>query len=141
VANLLLIGELAKACGVSNDTIRHYEQKGVIPAAVRDGSGYRRYPEETIERVRLVRRALGIGFTLDELARVFRQRTSGHPPCREVRLLGARKLSELDDRIGEMLAVRDALASTLESWDSRLIATPEGEMAHLLETVIERRNK
>ncbi len=141
VANLLLTGELAKACGVSNDTIRHYERKGVIPAAVRDGSGYRRYPEETIERVRLVRRALGIGFTLDELARIFRQRASGRPPCRDVRELGAKKLADLDERIVEMLAVRDALAATLESWDDRLTTTPQGQMAYLLETVFERRNK
>jgi DNA-binding transcriptional MerR regulator len=138
---MLLTGELAKACDVSNDTIRHYERKGVIPEAVRDGSGYRRYPDEAIERVRLVRRALGIGFTLDELARVFRQRASGRPPCREVRAMAARKLAELDERITEMLGVRDALSATLESWDTRLTTTPEGEMAHLLETVFERRNK
>src|SRR5258708_32535736 len=90
----LLIGDVAKQTGVSVDTVRHYERKGVIEGVVRDGSGYRRYPAATIDRIRVVRRALGIGFTLDELARIFRQRASGHPPCRQVRDVAARQLGE-----------------------------------------------
>ncbi|SRR5258708_3892868 len=133
----LLIGDVAKQTGVSVDTVRHYERKGVIEGVVRDGSGYRRYPAATIDRIRVVRRALGIGFTLDELARIFRQRASGHPPCRQVRDLAARKLGELDERIAALNAVRAALSVTVTSWESRLEATAEGGLAHLLESLIE----
>jgi len=127
------IGEVASECGVSVDTIRHYEAKGVIVAASRDASGYRHYPPEVIERVRVIRRALKLGFLLDELSRIFRTRAEGKPPCREVRALAERKLHDVDARIAELIALRDSLASTIENWDQRLSATAEGEAAHLLE--------
>jgi len=127
------IGEVARECGVSVDTVRHYEAKGVIGAAPRDGSGYRHYGADVIERVRLVRRALKLGFTLDELCRIFRRRAEGKPPCREVRALAGRKLHDVDARIAELIALRDSLASTIETWDQRLSVTAEDEAAHLLE--------
>jgi DNA-binding transcriptional MerR regulator len=127
------IGEVARECGVSVDTIRHYEARGVLARCERDASGYRRYRREAIERVRLIRRALQLGFTIDELSRIFRQRAAGKAPCREVRALAERKLREVETRIGELLALRDSLATTIERWDERLGATAEGEAAHLLE--------
>lgn len=59
-------GELARAAGVSTDTLRHYERKGVLGAARRPANGYREYPPEALGRVLLVRRALAFGFTLGE---------------------------------------------------------------------------
>lgn len=135
-SDLLLIGNVASQAGVSVDTVRHYERKGILSNVVRDGSGYRRYPAETVDRIRMVRQALAIGFTLDELARIFRQRASGRPPCTYVRDLANRKLAELDERIAAMNAVRAVLAETAMSWDKRLQSTPEGGFAYLLETLI-----
>src|SRR5215470_2933234 len=57
-------GSLAKAVGLSPDTIRHYERVGVLPRASRTSAGYRVYPASSVERVLLVQRALRIGFTL-----------------------------------------------------------------------------
>jgi MerR family transcriptional regulator, copper efflux regulator len=126
-------GELARICGVSPDTIRHYERVGVLPAAVRGANGYRRFPASSVARVQLIRRALAIGFSLAELERILRQRDGGAPPCRTVRALAGEKLETLDRRITEMVALRDDLARILEEWDGRLAATPEGEPAALLE--------
>ena len=128
-------GELARLCGVSADTIRHYERVGVIPRAGRDANGYRSYPRETAARVRLVRRALAIGFSLEEIARILRQRENGGAPCRKVRQLAGEKLAELERRIAEMLAMRDELAKIVEEWDGRLAASRDGEPALLLESL------
>jgi DNA-binding transcriptional MerR regulator len=136
-SDLLLIGNVASQAGVSVDTVRHYERKGILSNVIRDGSGYRRYPVETVDRIRMVRRALAIGFTLDELARIFRQRAAGSPPCAHVRDLASRKLAELDERIKAMNAVRAALSETVRSWDERLQSTPEGGFAFLLESLIQ----
>ena len=125
-------GELARICGVSPDTIRHYERIGVLPAAVRGANGYRRFPPDSIERVLLVRKALAIGFSLEELARVLRQRDAGTPPCRNVRAMVGEKLADLDRQIAEMIAMRDEMARILEEWDARLSSTRDGEPAHLL---------
>ena len=131
----LMTGEVAKRCGVSADTIRHYERVGVIPRAARGANGYRFYPPEVVDRVMLVRRAVAIGFSLEELARILRQRDSGAAPCRGVRAMAGEKLAELDARIAEMMAMRDGLARIIDEWDDRLDATPDGARARLLETL------
>jgi Predicted transcriptional regulators len=135
-SGLLLTGNVASQTGVSVDTVRHYERKGVLHNAIRDDSGYRRYPAETAGRIRIVRQAHAIGFTLDELARVFRQCASGKPPCAHVRDLATRKLLELDERIAAMNTMRTTLSETVTSWEQRLRTTPEGGFARLLESLI-----
>jgi DNA-binding transcriptional MerR regulator len=128
-------GELARAAGVSTDTLRHYERKGVLPAPRRSANNYRVYPRQALERVRMVRRALGVGFTLDELARLLKERSSGGAPCREVRQLAATKLSEVETRLSELIILRDELRATLSDWDTRLKQTKAGERAGLLEAL------
>ncbi|HET8774645.1 MAG TPA: MerR family DNA-binding protein [Thermoanaerobaculia bacterium] len=135
-AELLRVGDVASKAGVSVDTVRHYERKGVLQNVFRDGSGYRRYPEDAVRRVRVIRRAISLGFSLDELSAIFRERASGKPPCGRVRELAGRKLVELDERIAALIALRAALTETLSGWDDRLRATTQGGFAHLLETLI-----
>jgi DNA-binding transcriptional MerR regulator len=131
----LRAGELARAAGVSTDTLRHYERKGVLRRPRRSANGYREYPPDALARVLLVRRALAFGFTLDELARVLRAREGGAAPCREVRALAAAKLSDVEARLGELAALRDELRATLADWDARLSKTEGGGRAGLLESL------
>lgn len=128
-------GELARAAGVSTDTLRHYERKGVLPRPRRDTNGYRQYPPEALDRVLLVRRALAVGFTLDELARVLSVRDRGAAPCREVRALAAAKLAEIEERLAELTELRGELRATLNEWDERLARTSDGSRAGLLESL------
>jgi DNA-binding transcriptional MerR regulator len=132
-------GELARAAGVSTDTLRHYERKGVLGAPRRSANGYREYPPEALERVLLVRRALAFGFTLDELARVLRTRERGGAPCREVRALAAGKLEEVESRLRELRALRGELRAILGEWDERLSGAAGGGRAGLLESLAGRR--
>ena len=135
----ILSGELARLCGVSPDTIRHYERVGVLPSATRGANGYRLFPRESVGRVMLIRRALAIGFSLEELARILRQRDSGAAPCRNVRAMAGEKLADLDRRIAEMISMRDELARILEEWDARLSSTRDGEPAHLLHSLAKKK--
>ncbi len=133
--DFLRAGELAAAAGVSTDTLRHYERKGVLAAARRSQNGYREYPSEALARVRLVRRAISVGFTLAELARILKARDRGGAPCREVRALAAGKLSDIETRVQELISVRDELRGTLRDWAARLAGKAEGERAGLLEAL------
>lgn len=130
-----LSGELARVTGLSTDTLRHYERKGVLPLARRLNNGYRKYPPDSIERVRLIRRALAVGFTLGELARFLKARDLGQAPCHEVRSLAAEKLTEVESRLAEMVALRDELRATLVDWDKRLAGKKAGQRAGLLEAL------
>jgi DNA-binding transcriptional MerR regulator len=128
-------GQLARLASVSPDTIRHYEREGLLPKAWRGENGYRCYPPSSIARVQLVRRALRVGFTIKELAGILRIRESGGTPCQKVREIAAQKLSEIQDRLSELTALRNELRSILRFWDSQLATTPAGKRAHLLESL------
>src|SRR5262245_11764562 len=118
--------------GVSTDTLRVYERKGLLPKPVRAPNGYRLYSREAATRVRVVRQAVALGFTLDELVRVFRGRDQGGAPCRDVRTLAGAKLAEVDARLEDLARARDRLRAVLARWDEILAATPQGARAALL---------
>jgi DNA-binding transcriptional MerR regulator len=125
--------QLAALAGVSTDTLRHYERKRLL-SATRSQNGYRAYAPNALDRVRLVQRALSVGFTLDELARVLRVRDRGGVPCREVRALAAAKVASMEAQVRELQALRDELQELLNQWDERLAKTPPGRPARLLES-------
>jgi DNA-binding transcriptional MerR regulator len=127
--------ELARLAGVSADTLRHYEQKGLLPKAPRSANGYREYPAQAGARVRLVRRAVALGFTLDEVARILAVRDRGGAPCRSVRALAEAKLEVLEGRLAELSAARDSLRAVLRHWDGLLEKAPEGQRAGLLDAL------
>jgi len=126
-------GDLAKLTGVSTDTLRHYERLGVLAHPKRTEAGYRIYPADAVKRVRLVRRALSVGFSLAELVRILRVRDHGGAPCKQVRALTASKLEQIDEQMEELRFMRGQLEQLLALWDERLERTPEGERAGLLE--------
>ena len=128
-------GELARLAGVSRDTLRHYERKGVLGKPRRAVNGYREYPADALDRVKLIRRALSVGFTLDELARILREREAGGAPCREVLSLATRKLSEVEARLSDLKVMRNELRNTIKHWDARLLKVAPGARAGLLESL------
>jgi DNA-binding transcriptional MerR regulator len=133
--SFLLAGELAGAVGVSTDTLRHYERKGVLPRPRRGANGYRLYPAESLARLLTIRRALAVGFTLDELARILSERDKGGAPCREVRKLAGEKLAEIEEQLKTQMALRDELRAVISEWDERLSNTGPGVKAGLLESL------
>jgi len=128
-----LAGELATQAQVSTDTLRHYERKGVLPRPKRGANGYRMYPNGSLERVQLVRRALAFGFTLDELAGILKERDSGRVPCKEVYKLAEEKLTDVEGQLTALVEVRDELRKTLSAWKDRLSRTAPDTQSKLLE--------
>lgn len=128
-------GELAKATGVSADTIRHYEKIGVLPKAVRTASGYRVYPASAVERVRVVQRALRIGFTLAELSEVFKTRDAGGAPCQRVFELAQQRLVGVRTDIAALQRTERSLKRVLTDWKNRIQRAGKGQTAHLLHSL------
>lgn len=105
----LTIGKLAKAAGVGIDTVRFYERAGLLPPAPRTASGYRLYEMADADRLRFIRRAKALGFSLDEIAELLLL-NAGKGSRAAVRKLGQHRLDDLNHKIREMSAIRDALA-------------------------------
>ena len=113
-------GELAQRTGVSADTLRAYERRGLLPPASRSSNGYRLYPAEAVARVELIQAGLAFGFTLSELGRFLGARRAGSPPCREVRDAAKARLREIEGAVAELQGLHEALTELVEEWDRRL---------------------
>lgn len=131
-------GELARLVGVSADTLRHYERKRVLTAPRRMPNGYRQYSLDALERVRLVRRAVAVGFTLDELAKILEARDRGGAPCRSVRATAAAKLESVEAQLRDLSKLRRELRDILKEWDALLANSQPGKPVHLLEALASR---
>jgi DNA-binding transcriptional MerR regulator len=129
----LFAGDLARRAGVSADTVRYYERRGLLPTAPRSAAGYRIFPEGALARVQLIRSALSIGFSVKDLAGIFRERDRGAAPCHRVRALAVEKLLALEARLRDLQSWRRELRRTLAQWDRMLAKTPRGKPARLLE--------
>jgi MerR family copper efflux transcriptional regulator len=128
--------ELARLAGVSTDTLRYYERLRLLPAAPRSASGYRLFPAQAFHRVRLIRSALAIGFSIRELTEIFAERDRGGAPCQRVLQLARGKLATVEDSLRQMQIWRRELKTTLAGWELLLRKTPKGQRAGLLETFV-----
>ncbi|RIH89569.1 heavy metal-responsive transcriptional regulator [Calidithermus roseus] len=108
------IGELARVAGVSRDTLRFYEREGLLRPEGRSEGGYRLYEAEAVRRLRFIKQAQALGLTLEEIRAVLEVMHEGRPPCADVRRVLRQKVALLEQRIAELTALHDALASRLE---------------------------
>jgi DNA-binding transcriptional MerR regulator len=128
-------GQLARQAGVSTDTLRHYERRGLLPLPQRTAGNYREYPLASAQRVELIQRALMIGFSLAELKTILAVRDKGGAPCRRVRDLLRSKIRNLDQQIKNLVSLRAEMNRLSRDWDTRLRRTRSGQAARLLESV------
>ncbi len=103
------IGALAQRADVGIDTIRYYEREGVIPPPLRRESGYREYGEGDVVRLRFVRRAKQLGFTLPEIRDLLDLTASASDDMAGLNVRAQAKLDDVNGRIDELVRVRDAL--------------------------------
>lgn len=136
----LTIGALARKAGVGVETIRFYERRGLVRRPARPHAGYRVYPEEVVDRIRFIRNAQGLGFTLQEVKDLLALRVTTGTSCAAVRSRAAAKAADVKRRLADLERIgvalqklighcpgRGALANCtiLEALDSADIDVPE----------------
>ncbi|GAA2214498.1 hypothetical protein GCM10009850_099630 [Nonomuraea monospora] len=107
------IGQVAAEAGVSVDTVRFYERRGVLPAAERRPSGYRVFDATAVERIRFAKGLQELGFTLDEVADALAAHDAGGATCDSERWRLEAVVERIDARMAELAAVRRAAARSL----------------------------
>lgn len=112
-AEKLTIGQLAEQAAVTPDTLRYYERLRLLPAPPRSTGGYRLYDADVAERVAFIRKAQGLGLSLEEVGEVLRIADAGTPPCEHVRVALERRLRETEARIAELESLRRTLTRAL----------------------------
>ena len=110
------IGELARATGVNVETVRFYERKKLIEQPPRPaGGGYRSYGEEAARRIRFIRRAQSLGFSLKEIAELLSLQANPDSDCSTVRARAERQRALVDQKIKHLAALRETLDRLIEA--------------------------
>lgn len=107
----LTIGKVARRSGVSVETLRFYERRGLIEPRDRTESGYRLYDREVLRRLRFLRRAQALGFSLDEISELLALSADPSRSAAEVKRLARAKIADIESRIRDLERMRDGLAS------------------------------
>lgn len=106
----LTISKVAKQAGVNLETIRYYEAEGVLPKPLRTPSGYRVFSEDSVHRLRFIKRAQQLGFSLKEIKELLALQLKPGVTCADVRAKAEAKIADVDAKIGHLKAIRKALA-------------------------------
>lgn len=106
-------GELAEAGGVHVETLRYYERRGLLAEPPRRGSGYREYPVEAVQRLRMIKQAQSLGLSLDEIADLLTVNPHAEVACGPMEVRLRSKIAEIDDKLAGLLELRGSLESLL----------------------------
>lgn len=106
----LTIGELAKRGQVNLETIRYYERQGLLPKPPRSPSGYRLFPSESARRVRFIKRAQELGFSLKEIKELLALRAASGATSADVRKRAEAKIADIEGKIETLRAMKKVLA-------------------------------
>jgi MerR family mercuric resistance operon transcriptional regulator len=124
----LTIGKLTKQSGVTIETIRYYQRKGLLVEPAKPAIGFRQYPTATIARIRFIKRAQQCGFTLKEISELL-SLDSGH--CEDVRKMAEQKRQQIDDQINDLTAMRNVLDNLVKGCQT----DPSTEYCSLINTL------
>lgn len=117
--NAMTIGRVSRLAGVGVQTVRYYERRGLL-ADPRDGhDGYRHYPADTLDRIRFIKRAQSLGFTLEEVRELLSLRVDPGARCDDVRRRAAQKLESVERKLADMRAMKRSLRKLISACDGR----------------------
>jgi DNA-binding transcriptional MerR regulator len=133
---MLTVSQIARRAEVSADTVRHYVHIGLLKPERNPQNGYKLFSELDIGKLRFIRQAQSLGFTLAEIADIFSHTTSGDSPCPQVREVMQRRIIENKARLDALNALQQRMEKALARWNSMPDGHPDGHsVCHLIESV------
>jgi Hg(II)-responsive transcriptional regulator len=115
----LTIARAAKAAAVGVETIRYYERRGLVPQPTQKLGAYRRYDRKHVARIRFIKRAQELGFTLDEIESLLELQDG--TDRRSIRRIAANRLEQIRTRIADLRRMENALAHVLKECEARAV--------------------
>src|SRR5919106_3198304 len=115
----LTIGQLATRAGVNIQTVRYYERRGLMPRPAGTRAGYRQYRPEAADRLRFIRRAQDLGFSLEEIAELLALRVKHASACATVEARARAKIAIVERKIGELQRMRRTLERLAAACEQR----------------------
>jgi Hg(II)-responsive transcriptional regulator len=120
----LTIGELANQAGVNRETVRYYERRRLLARPARTIAGYRIFPDDAVDRLRFIKHAQALGFTLEEIRELVALRVDERSSCEQVRERAMRKFVDVEARIEALRRIRRVLGRLVRACEARLPTAP-----------------
>jgi len=135
------VSELATRAGIPAHVVRFYTKEGLLKPRRDRANGYRLYAESDVTRVRFIRRAKSLGFTLGDISQILRDADRRQSPCPKTRSLILRRLQEAKERLTALRELHARMKTAVRVWRRLPDAVPDGEsICYLIETVTENDN-
>lgn len=109
------IGQVAKQAGVGIETIRFYERKGLLAKPLRTDGGYREYPKVAVAKIRFIKKAKDLGFSLSEIVDLLALETNPDATCADVKHRAIEKFSAIQERVNDLQRMKRALGRLVAS--------------------------
>ena len=120
----LSIGKVAKKAGVNIDTVRYYERRHLIEEPTRSPSGYRQYFPDTVRRIKFIKRAQELGFSLDEIGELLRLKIDDETACEGVQESTERKIADIQTKIDALQNIQLTLMELIDNCHLRKPTDP-----------------
>lgn len=124
---MLTVGEIARCCHVTPETVRYYVRAGLLHPARQPASGYKLFDEKDVSRLRFIKQAKLLGFTLAEIREIIRHSMMRVSPCPLVRSLIQQKVQSNRQKLDEMDALQRRMESAIAQWDSIQDGIPDSD--------------
>ncbi len=133
---MLTVNELALESGVPAHVVRYYVRIGLIQPEGQQDNGYRLFSRKHVSRIRFIRMAKNLGFTLNEIKQITSHAEHGESPCHDVRAIIEHRIEEHREKIDQMLRLQERMEKALEQWKAMPDSTPDGNsVCHLIESM------
>ena len=123
----MIANEVAKSAGVSANVVRYYSRIGLLCPTRNPDNGYRIYTPLDVNRVRFIRKAKWLGFTLKDIRSILAKADSGQSPCCEVRHIIAERILESQRHLDQLQEIQDRMEGALATWASQSDSAPGDE--------------
>ncbi|RZW16087.1 MAG: MerR family transcriptional regulator [Desulfobulbaceae bacterium] len=131
----MFTNELAKEVGVNASVIRYYTRIGLLDPERDPGNGYRDYAPKDIERVRFIRKAKWLGFTLRDVQTILQRSDAGRSPCQQVRGIILERIRENQQRLLHLQSIQDRMEAAIAAWDSLEDSPPGRHVCGLIDSL------
>jgi len=132
---MMTVNDLSQRTGVTSHAVRYYSRIGLLKPGRNPDNGYRLFDRSDLARLRFIRQAQSLGFTLDEISEILAESEHGRSPCPKVRDILRRRIEENHRKLAELMDLQSRMEEALDHWEAMPDGVPDGHsVCHLIES-------
>jgi len=132
---MMTVNDLSRRSGVTSHAVRYYSRIGLLKPGRNPDNGYRVFDRSDLARLKFIRQAQSLGFTLEEISDILSESEHGRSPCPKVRDILRRRIDENHRKLAELMDLQQRMEEALDHWESMPDGLPDGDsVCHLIES-------